>query len=144
MRRFAFRALSLLSYQQLDSSSPTIAAEIESVLDGVMSAILDELSQEKKLPLVRLSVDMTGFPAIPAQLYGAKFVGKIANPSSLLHLRRKRISSFAGKGSEGEEDMGESLTGAAQFDMMVAFIESFVRDNGGLQLLSTNHLRETR
>lgn len=143
MRRFVFKSLSLLDYRQLDVASPTIAAEIEGVLDDVMNAILDEFSQEKKLPLVRLSVDATGFPPIPVQLYGSKFVRKIANPSSLLHLRRKRISSFAGTGDK-EEDAGESLTGAAQFDMMVAFIESSVRETGGLQLLNTNHLRETR
>ena len=144
MRRFVFKSLSLLDYQQLDVASPTIAAEIEGVLDDVMNVILDEFSQEKKLPLVRLSVDATGFPPIPVQLYGSKFVRKIANPSSLLHLRRKRISSFAGTGDKEEEDAGESLTGAAQFDMMVAFIESSVRETGGLQLLNTNHLRETR
>ena len=143
MRRFVFKSLSLLDYQQLDVASPTIAAEIEGVLDDVMNVILDEFSQEKKLPLVRLSVDATGFPPIPVQLYGSKFVRKIANPSSLLHLRRKRISSFAGTGDK-EEDAGESLTGEAQFDMMVAFIVSSVRETGGLQLLNTYLLRETR
>ena len=80
MRRFVFRSIRLCSYGQLDASSPTITTDMERVLDEEMEGILREIEEGNhdttetpaKLPLVRLVVDVTGFPSIPIQIYGAK------------------------------------------------------------------------
>lgn len=40
---------------------------------------------EPLLPLIRLRVDYTGFSTMSTQRFGQKFVGKIANPTDVLH-----------------------------------------------------------
>ena len=142
MRPFFFRQLSLSSYRQLDPSSPTITSEIETLFDNEMASILGSMSSDSTFPLVRLSVDVTGFPSIPIQIYGAKYVGKIANPNSLLNLRRKRVTNLGASRSENEECAPEIVGGKAQFDLMVSLIEHSVAEAGGLQLLNERHMRE--
>lgn len=106
MRPLLFKQISLAANSALDPAGPTVAAEIERYLDAVMTDLLSEIPAGGKLPLVRLSVDVTGFPSIPIQLFGAKFVGKIANPSSLLNLRRKRLTGVS-RGGEAKEETSE-------------------------------------
>ena len=130
MRPFFFRQLSLSSYRQLNPSSPTITSEIETLFDTEMANILGSVSSDSTLPLVRLSVDVTGFPSIPIQIYGAKYVGKIANPNT-------GVSR-----SENDECAPEIVGGKAQFDLMVSLIEHSVAEAGGLQLLNERHMRE--
>ena len=150
MRRFVFRSIRLCSYGQLDASSPTITTDMERVLDEEMEGILREIEEGNpnttetpaKLPLVRLVVDVTGFPSIPIQIYGAKFVGRIANPSSLLCLKRKRVGSGT-HGTEGEEETaGDGLSGMAQFDMMASMVDKSLEEMGGLTILNNRHMRE--
>ena len=140
MRPLLFKQITLAANSALDPAGPTVAAEIERYLDSVMTDLLSVIPAGNKLPLVRLSVDVTGFPSIPVQLFGAKFVGKIANPSSLLNLRRKRLSGVS-RGGETNEEAGEG-GGAAQFETMVRFIERSVADGGGLKFLNVKHMRE--
>lgn len=140
MRPLLFKQISLAANSALDPAGPTVAAEIERYLDAVMTDLLSEIPAGGKLPLVRLSVDVTGFPSIPIQLFGAKFVGKIANPSSLLNLRRKRLTGVS-RGGEAKEETSEG-GGAAQFETMVRFIERSVADGGGLKFLNVRHMRE--
>ena len=142
MRPFFFRQLSLSSYRQLNPSSPTITSEIETLFDTEMANILGSVSSDSTLPLVRLSVDVTGFPSIPIQIYGTKYVRKIANPNSLLNLRRKRVTNTGVSRSENDECAPEIVGGKAQFDLMVSLIEHSVAEAGGLQLLNERHMRE--
>ena len=142
MRPFFFRQISLATYRQLDPTSPTITSEIETLFDNIMTDILGSLSNDSMLPLVRLSVDVTGFPSIPIQIYGAKYVGKIANPNSLLNLRRKRVTNGSALRSENDECAPEVVGGKAQFDTMISMIENSVAEAGGLQVLNERHMRE--
>ena len=140
MRPLLFKQITLAANSALDPASPTITAEIERFLDAIMTDLLSEIPAGKKLPLVRLSVDVTGFPSIPVQLFGAKFVGKIANPASLLNLRRKRLTGVSRGGETTEE--GSEGGNLAQFETMVRFIERSVADDGGLKFLNVRHMRE--
>lgn len=144
MRPFIFHSLSLSDYP-LDPSSSTVSTDIEKVLDSEIESLLSNQPNKELLPLVRLSVDITGFPSISPPLFGAKYVGRIANPSSLLYPRRKRALTLTGGGEGDEEGMGmeDSLSSSAQFSMMVGFIESFLKEKGGLKILNTMHMRET-
>lgn len=49
--------------------------------------------------LVRLKVEHSGFSTLNNQRFGAKFVGKVANPSDVLLFHRKRQESTKAKGS---------------------------------------------
>ncbi|KFH12554.1 Mre11 DNA-binding domain-containing protein [Toxoplasma gondii MAS] len=49
--------------------------------------------EKKKLPLVRLRVEHSGFSTISTSRFGAQFVGRVANPGDLLHFYRKRASA---------------------------------------------------
>lgn len=142
MRPFIFRQLSLGSYGQLDASSPTISSDMEAIFDKEMAGILESVSSEAMLPLVRLSVDITGFPSIPIQIYGAKYVGKIANPNSLLYLRRKRVITTGTSLGGSDEAAPEIVGGMVQFDMMTSLIERSVAETGGLQFLNERHMKE--
>ena len=153
MRPFIFRQLSLHSFPQLDVTSPTVSSDIEALLDEEMMTILDSIppssssSSEPLLPLVRLSVDVTGFPSIPIQIYGAKYVGKIANPTSLLLLRRKRITTSAGMVGGGENEHSTDMAlemeeTKGQFDVMKEYIQQSICESGGLSFLNENHLHE--
>ena len=140
MRKFVFKSIALCNYKQLDPASPAIANDIEAVLDDEMERILHQIQNEAKLPLVRLAVDATGFPSIPVQIYGAKFVGKIANPNTLLYWRRKHVTSASRE--PGEAEAGEIVSGMAQFDMMSTMIENSLKEMGGLTILSNRHMHE--
>ena len=144
MRPFIFHSLSLSDFP-LDPSSSTVSADIEKVLDSEIESLLSNQPNKELLPLVRLSVDITGFPSISPPLFGAKYVGRIANPSSLLYPRRKRALTLTGGGEGDEEGMGmeDSMSSSAQFSMMVGFIESFLKEKGGLKILNAMHMRET-
>ena len=148
MRPFIFQTCSLSDFPHLDAASPTVAEAIEKTLDQQIESILSRLPSSDKLPLVRRSVDITGFPSISPPLFGAKYVGRIANPNSLLYPRRKRaltLGAGGGEGEGGEEGMGmdESLSSSAQFEMMVGFIETFLKEQGGLKILNAMHMRDT-
>ena len=140
MRPLLVKQVTLAANSALDPAGPTVAADIERFLDAIMNDLLSEIPAGDKLPLVRLAVDVTGFPSIPVQLFGAKFVGKMANPASLLNLRRKRLSGVS-RGTESHEETSEG-GGAAQFETMVRFIEKSVADGGGLKFLNVRHMRE--
>ena len=143
MRPFIFQSCSLSDFHNLDAASPTVAEAIEKILDQQIESILSQLPNSEKLPLVRLSVDITGFPSISPPLFGAKYVGRIANPNSLLYPRRKRALTLGAGGEEEGMGIDESMSSSAQFDMMVGFIEAFLKEQGGLKILNAMHMRDT-
>ena len=65
MRKLIVKNLSLSSVSQLDASSPSVREDIESYLDEQMEEILSSCNPEDPLPLIRVNVDITGFPLIP-------------------------------------------------------------------------------
>ncbi|CEG37885.1 dna repair protein partial [Plasmopara halstedii] len=66
---------------------------------------------EKVLVLIRLRVEHTGFPVLVNQRFGAKFVGKVANPNDiLLFHRRKKDRTNASDKKTGME-LEKSLLG---------------------------------
>ncbi|KAJ1445572.1 Metallo-dependent phosphatase-like protein [Pelagophyceae sp. CCMP2097] len=55
--------------------------------------------------LVRLRVDHTGFAMVNSQRFGGRFVGKVANPSTILHFTRaKKVNAPAQKTAKGTYD----------------------------------------
>ena len=133
--------MALASFRQLDASSPSILQDIEVILEEKVEEILSTFSSNDPLPLVRLIVDISGFPAISHKVFGAKFIGKIANPDSLLLLKKKRIYTTNDSGQEVIEENSE-LSHMAQFDYMATMIEKSLKEMGNMELLSNQHMRE--
>ena len=106
-----------------------------------MEEILSAFSPNDPLPLVRLVVDISGFPSISHKVFGAKFIGRIANPDSLLLLKKKRIYTTNDSGQEVIEENSE-LSHMAQFDYMSTLIEKSLKEMGNLEVLNNQHMRE--
>ncbi|CBZ56373.1 putative double-strand break repair protein [Neospora caninum Liverpool] len=49
--------------------------------------------KKKKLPLLRLRVEHSGFSTVSTSRFGAQFVGRVANPGDILHFYRKRATT---------------------------------------------------
>lgn len=141
MRKLIVKNLSLCSVPQLDASSPSVHEDIESYLDEQMEEILSSCNPEDPIPLIRLNVDITGFPLIPVQVFGAKYLGRIANPTSVLLLKRKRIMNNVNE-SENEVDDESQPSGFAHFDYMSSEIEKSLKSAGGLSVLNNRHMNE--
>lgn len=142
MRKLVVENLCLGAFPQLDPSSPAVNSDIERVLEEKMEEILASFGPEDPLPLVRLVVDISGFPAVPHQVFGAKFVGRIANPNSLLLMKRKRITANSGETEEEASEMTDQFSGFAHFDYMAALIDRSLREQGGLKILNNQHMQE--
>ncbi|KAI9907996.1 hypothetical protein PsorP6_003692 [Peronosclerospora sorghi] len=65
-------------YEKMHQRSPFPVPEIENE------------EKDKELVLVRLRVEHTGFPVLINQRFGAKFVGKVANPNDILLFHRRK------------------------------------------------------
>ena len=103
-----------------------------------------------KFPLVRLKVDYTGYTTTNPQVFGQRFVDRVANPSSMIHFHRKarkkegkaggddkeaREGSRADLGLDDDEDAGP----AAQLQELVGdYLGASKKDS--LQLLPRNVL----
>lgn len=74
-----------------------VEARVEEVL-GLMKNAAPDSSPKRKLPLVRLRVDYSGFTTINTQRFGQKFVGRVANPNDIIHF----VSKKPGGGGDGE------------------------------------------
>merc|ERR1719387_2324424 len=73
-----------------------LAAHVERILQR-----LGEPEELEKLPLVRLRVDVTGLPSTNAlrnQVFGQKFIGRVANPEDMLILQRNKKRPERGRG----------------------------------------------
>ena len=141
MRKLIVKNLSLSSIPQLDASSPSVRDDIESYLDEQMEEILSSCNPDDPLPLIRVNVDITGFPLIPVQVFGAKYIGRIANPTSVLLLKRKRIMNTVNE-SSNEIESESQPSGFAHFDFMSSEIEKSLKSAGGLNILNNRHMNE--
>ncbi|CAH0482955.1 unnamed protein product [Peronospora belbahrii] len=79
--------------------SPFPLAEITNKEDG------------KELVLIRLRVEHTGFPVIVNQRFGAKFVGKVANPNDILLFYRRKRDRLNASDSKASKELEKSLLG---------------------------------
>eukprot|EP01125_Pyxidicula_operculata_P014664 TRINITY_DN4906_c2_g1_i1.p1 TRINITY_DN4906_c2_g1~~TRINITY_DN4906_c2_g1_i1.p1 ORF type:complete len:745 (-),score=229.28 TRINITY_DN4906_c2_g1_i1:59-2110(-) len=59
------------------------------------------------IPLIRLKVEYSGFPAINPAQFGQQFVGRVANPDDILNMwrRKKPTKLVRGDGKEAEEEL---------------------------------------
>ena len=58
-------------------------------------------------------------------------------------MREDQAGDEAGEGEEEGMGIDESMSSSAQFDMMVGFIEAFLKEQGGLKILNAMHMRDT-
>lgn len=62
-------------------------------LESRVNAMIERAQRSRstsspELPLVRLRVDYTGFSTVNTQRFGARFVGRVANPNDVLLWQR--------------------------------------------------------
>ena len=72
---------------------------------------------------------------------GAKYIGRIANPTSVLLLKRKRIMNTSNE-SSNEIESESQPSGFAHFDFMSSEIEKSLKSAGGLNILNNRHMNE--
>jgi double-strand break repair protein MRE11 len=116
VRSFVMGDISLAQHDDLDADDPKIDAKVSKVLEEEVKVLIhdakekheelleaakamgnyanEEPSVKYKLEkpeevLVRLKVEHTGFTTLNNQRFGAKFVGKVANP-----VRQRRVGTF--------------------------------------------------
>ncbi len=82
---------------EIDADQRNVRAAVETFLSEKVEDIIDQNSKKyvgdeaPVLPLIRLKIDHTDFQhvSLQNQRFGAKFVDRVANPTSLLLFRRK-------------------------------------------------------
>ncbi|KAH7468921.1 Double-strand break repair protein MRE11 [Phytophthora ramorum] len=67
--------------------------------------------EEKELVLIRLRVEHTGFPVLVNQRFGAKFVGKVANPNDILLFYRRKKDRINASDKKASTELEKSLLG---------------------------------
>ncbi|GMF25042.1 unnamed protein product [Phytophthora fragariaefolia] len=67
--------------------------------------------EEKDLVLIRLRVEHTGFPVLVNQRFGAKFVGKVANPNDILLFYRRKKDRINASDKKASKELEKSLLG---------------------------------
>ncbi|KAJ8542631.1 hypothetical protein ON010_g12179 [Phytophthora cinnamomi] len=67
--------------------------------------------EEKELVLIRLRVEHTGFPVLVNQRFGAKFVGKVANPNDILLFYRRKKDRINASDKKASAELEKSLLG---------------------------------
>jgi DnaJ like chaperone protein len=80
-------------------------AEVQAKFPTTPLTAADENRQ--KYPLLRLKVDYTGFSTLNPQKFGARFVERVANPSSMLKFHRSNKGAKATKESAGGKEGGK-------------------------------------
>ncbi|KAF1780674.1 Metallo-dependent phosphatase-like [Phytophthora cactorum] len=67
--------------------------------------------RDKELVLIRLRVEHTGFPVLVNQRFGAKFVGKVANPNDILLFYRRKKDRINASDKKASMELEKSLSG---------------------------------
>ncbi|KAE8991665.1 Double-strand break repair protein [Phytophthora fragariae] len=65
--------------------------------------------EEKDLVLIRLRVEHSGFPVLVNQRFGAKFVGKVANPNDILLFYRRKKDRINASDKKATMELEKSL-----------------------------------
>lgn len=112
------KEISLVDTPQLDHRNPDIENILikylqQQVQDLLKSSEIMNKSNSNKLPLVRLTVNQNDFPSIRNIRFAQLFLKLVANPSSILKFRKKRVnkvtSDITGRSGHGPTSQGQSL-----------------------------------
>ncbi|PHJ24215.1 mre11 dna-binding domain-containing protein [Cystoisospora suis] len=98
------------------------------------------MPEQKKLPLVRLRVEHTGFSTISSSRFGAQFIGKVANPADMIHFFRKRKTHHhsggpAERGTALPDLEIEEIAGGDDTSEIRDIIFHFLEDKNALDIL---------
>ncbi|KAK2080753.1 hypothetical protein QBZ16_000607 [Prototheca wickerhamii] len=90
VRPFEFETVRLQDHKQLKpDDGEALTALLEARVEGMLErAARGRSAGAPELPLVRLRVDYTGFSTINTQRFGARFVGRVANPHDIILWQR--------------------------------------------------------
>ncbi|CAM9132136.1 unnamed protein product, partial [Chrysoparadoxa australica] len=122
VRDFVMKAISLSDIPDLEPGSPDVQAEVGKHLETKMQEMLEDAKQlalqkpgeiegqgfklvDPDKPLLRLRVEHSDFPVLNAYKFGHNFIGKVANPSSLLLFHKQRAQAAK------EEKTGNDASG---------------------------------
>nr|CCA22579.1 doublestrand break repair protein putative [Albugo laibachii Nc14] len=103
VRPFRIGEIILSEERDLDPNNPDVMQHIQVTLEDRVSelitqaqeiAISNNADHKHKEVLVRLRVEHSGFPVLHNQRFGAKFVGKVANPNDILLFFRRRATTI--------------------------------------------------
>ncbi|GMF30995.1 unnamed protein product [Phytophthora lilii] len=67
--------------------------------------------EDRDLVLIRLRVEHTGFPVLVNQRFGARFVGKVANPNDILLFYRRKKDRINASDKKASMELEKSLLG---------------------------------
>lgn len=151
VRPFLIEDVVLADIEELEASGAPSAEDINKVLAAKVEEMI-EIAQRQAPParfrdqtcklnhpeqvLIRLRVDHTGFDAVNVQRFGGQFVGKVANPSEILHFARvaKRQAATRSRSQKSKDTLEEP---AEEEQMDVVRVEDLVKtllDNGQKRL----------
>ena len=90
VRPFEFETVRLQDHKQLrPDDGEALTALLEARVEGMLErAARGRCAGAPELPLVRPRVDYTGFSTINTQRFGARFVGRVANPHDIILWQR--------------------------------------------------------
>ncbi|KAF4318146.1 hypothetical protein BBO99_00007548 [Phytophthora kernoviae] len=91
-----------LEHEQRQQASPFPLPSINQEGEGV-----------KQLVLIRLRVEHTGFPVLVNQRFGARFVGRVANPNDLLLFYRRKRDRVNALDKKGTAELEKALLSRA-------------------------------
>ncbi|KAK8809559.1 hypothetical protein WA158_000502 [Blastocystis sp. Blastoise] len=98
----------------------------------------------RQLPLIRLMVNFDPYIPISVQIYGAKYTGKVANPSTLVSIcRHKERESHNSRGTNtsSEETISKPfIEDEATYNTMSSLVNKYIQTYGGLSILSSSKL----
>lgn len=110
------KEISLVDSPQLDHRNPDIENILIKYLQQQVQDLLKSseiMNKSNKLPLVRLTVNQNDFPSIRNIRFAQLFLKLVANPSSILKFRKKRVnkvtSDITGISGHGPTSQGQSL-----------------------------------
>lgn len=110
------KEISLVDTPQLDHRNPDIENILIKYLQQQVQDLLKSseiMINSNKLPLVRLTVNQNDFPSIRNIRFAQLFLKLVANPSSILKFRKKRVnkvtSDITGTSGHGPTSQGQSL-----------------------------------
>lgn len=118
VRPFKIGEVILAEERGLDPNHPDVAQHIQTVLEARVTELIGQAQEialknnaknKHKEVLVRLRVEHSGFPVLHNQRFGARFVGKVANPNDILLFFRRRAGTMNKKeGSTRREQVWAS------------------------------------
>lgn len=158
VRSFVMKDVSLTNYDNLDPEDPKIDDKITAILNDELELCIhnakektEELLKDAKKAgndmvddqddmvyklqrrdeyLVRLRVEHSGFSTLNNQRFGAKFVGRVANPTDILLFSRNKVQtagvSQAKKKSKGSGALDEPV---APEELQQTSVEDLVKEN---------------